>query len=93
MGRDDGRMPPDLISVQLNSGRTYLVPRALLVRMVHACPDKVLPLIAGAAEPHALDDGWRLAVCPPRPCPVLENSDKVPPNVFKGSDAVPHVLS
>lgn len=86
-------MPSDLISVQLNSGRTYLIPRALLVRMVRACPDKVPPLIAGAAEPYAEDDGWRQAVCLPRPCPVLENSDKVPPNVFKGSDAVPHVLS
>lgn len=86
-------MPPDLISVQLNSGRSYLIPRTLLVRMVRACPDKVLPLIAGTAEPHDLDGGWRMAVCPPCPGPVLENSDKVPHNVSKGSDAVPPVLS
>lgn len=86
-------MPPDLISVQLNSGRTYLIPRALLVRMVRACPDKVLPLIAGAAEPHDLDDGWRLAGCPPCRSPVGENSDKVPPNVSKGSDGEAGILS
>lgn len=46
-------MSDDLLSVQLNSGRAYLVPRSLLVRLVRADPERVLLLIAGASDPAA----------------------------------------
>jgi len=46
-------MSDDLLSVQLNSGRAYLVPRSLLVRLVSADPERVLLLIAGASDPAA----------------------------------------
>ena len=44
-------MSDDLLSVHLNSGRAYLVPRSLLVRLVRADPERVLLLIAGASDP------------------------------------------
>jgi len=40
-----------LLSVQLNSGRAYLLPRSLLVRLVRADPERVLLLIAEASDP------------------------------------------
>ena len=46
-------MSDDLLSVHLNSGRAYLVPRSLLVRLVRADPERVLLLIAGASDPAA----------------------------------------
>ena len=35
----------ELLEVRLGSGKVYLVPRALLVALVRACPDESLALI------------------------------------------------
>lgn len=50
----DCRPSPDqseLLSVRLGSGRSYLIPRALLVRFVLSAPDAALNLIQGAEVP------------------------------------------
>jgi len=39
----------ELLAVRLGSGRVYLIPRAVLENLVHACPVEALQLVVSAS--------------------------------------------
>ena len=39
----------ELLAVRLGSGRVYLVPRAVLEKLVHAYPEEALQLVVSAS--------------------------------------------
>jgi hypothetical protein len=75
----------ELLAVRLESGRVYLVPRAVLENLVHAYPEEALQLIVSASTTGGpLDPSW-LPIHQPTSCRPPPGRKATAPSHFIGT--------